>query len=296
MVVGTQDDLSRSFTRRGLLVAAASVAAYRPSAANAVRRIAVLEWAIAEILLALGIKPFAVVEAPYYRQRVIEPNLPDDVIDLGLRSQPNLALLSRLKPDLIVGLSNYGPSLAMLSPIAPALQFAVYGPERRPFARSLDATATLARRLGQEQAAGSAIFAADQEFAALRQRLPSYDGRPVLIANFADDRRADVFGAGSQFAEALLRLDIRNAYAGPTNSWGFATLGLDVLLRMESVRLVALSPGVPQALRASALWAAMPLVREQRVVTLPPVWVYGAWPSALRFARLLVDALGRAER
>ena len=44
-------------------------------------------------------------------------------------------------------------------------------------------------------------------------------------------------------------------------------------------------------LRDSALWRALPFGRPGRMICLPQAFVFGAVPSARRFARLLVEAL-----
>lgn len=46
-------------------------------------------------------------------------------------------------------------------------------------------------------------------------------------------------------------------------------------------------------LLATPLWQAMPFVRAGRFQRVPAVWFYGATLSAMHFARVLADALGR---
>lgn len=276
------------WTRRSLLGAALALAG-TARAQTAGPRVVVLDWALTELALLIGVTPAAVAEAPYYRTRVATPDLPAAVVDVGLRAQPNLALVASLKPDLIVRLRHYGPPQSRLAAIAPTLELSIYEADQRPYERSCEALATLGEACG---AAGQTAFALARIDAALAracERLGAHDGRPVLIANFADDRRADVFGHGSLFQNALERIGLANAYAGPTNMWGFATLGLDRLARFEGARLVALSPGPPASLARSALWRALPAFED--VVVLPPVWVYGGLASMTRFATLLSDAL-----
>ncbi|MFD1704624.1 ABC transporter substrate-binding protein [Methylopila henanensis] len=281
------------WTRRSVLGAALALAGAARSHAAA-PRLVVLDWALTELALLLGSTPAAVAEAPYYRTRVATPQLPATVADVGLRSQPNLALIASLKPDLIVRLRHYGPPQARLEAIAPTLELAIYDADRRPYDRSLQALARLADACGAAAEAPAVLARLDATLARAAARLAGRNERPVLIANFADDRRADVFGQGSLFQTALERMGLTNAYAGPTNMWGFATLGLDRLARFEGARLVALSPGPPASLAQSALWRALPAFHD--VVALPPVWVYGGLASMARFATLLADALesGRA--
>ncbi len=68
-----------------------------------------LEWLPAELLLALGVTPYGVADIPNYRLWVNEPALHDSVIDVGLRTEPNLELLTQMKPSFIVWSAGYGP-------------------------------------------------------------------------------------------------------------------------------------------------------------------------------------------
>ncbi|MFC7052575.1 ABC transporter substrate-binding protein [Hansschlegelia quercus] len=277
------------WTRRSVLGGALALAgAARAQAVG--KRVVVLDWALTELALLLGVTPIAVAEAPYYRMRVATPDLPAEVADVGLRAQPNLALIASLKPDLIVRLRHYGPPQSRLEAIAPTLELAIYEADQRAYERATDALARMGEACGAADRTPIAMSRIDATLAHSRETLAPHFDRPVLIANFADDRRADVFGRGSLFQSALERVGLSNAYGGPTNMWGFATLGLDRLARFDGARLVALSPGPPAALAQSALWGALPAFRD--VVVLPPVWVYGGLASMMRFATLLSDALG----
>lgn len=280
-----------NWTRRSVLTATSLLVGGARAYASG-PRVVVLDWALTELALLLGVTPAAVAEAPYYRTRVATPQLPTAVVDVGLRAQPNLALIASLRPDLIVRLRHYGPPQARLEAIAPTLELAIYEADRRPYDRSLQALARLGDACGAAAEAPAVLARLDVTLARASARLAAHGERPVLIANFADDRRADVFGKGSLFQTAVERIGLTNAYAGPTNMWGFATLGLDRLARFEGARLVALSPGPPVSLARSALWRAMPAFHD--VVTLPPVWVYGGLASMARFATLLADAIESA--
>lgn len=255
------------------------------------RRIAVLDWALAETLVALGMPPAAVAEAPLYRRRVVTPALPPDVGDLGLRSWPSLERLRALAPDLIVALQGYGPPPGRLEVVAPTVALPVYTPEREPLRLARQAMADLADLLGTPAAVRRALDEADGAIDAAGRALRRRRGERVLIVKFANGRLVDVFGPASLFAGVLPRLGLRSAYEGATNDWGFATRGLDALAGHEDATIVIVSPGPPDALSKSALWHALPAVREGRVVTIPPVWVFGGVPSATRFATLMGDAL-----
>lgn len=261
-------------------------------AAPAAPRIAVLDWGWAESLLALGIQPMAVAEAPLYGDRVVVPALPRDTIDLGLRSWPNMELLRSLKPDLILSQAGYGVSQARLDEIAPTLALPLYSAERKPLVAAERALKDIATRAGRQQAAIDYLQHSHARLETIAAEAKTYDGRPLLIIKFTDDRVIDIYGAGGLFDDVLKRLGIANAWDGATNNWGFATTGLDAIARYPEARLIIIEPGPPGPFLQSALWRSLPAVRNGHVSTIPPTWVFGAFPSAMRFAEVIREGLG----
>lgn len=282
-------------TRRQFAAALAAFVLPTPlAAATETPKIAVLDWGWAESLLALELAPTAVAEAPLYGNRVVVPALPGDIIDLGLRSWPNMELLRQLKPDLILSQAGYGVSATRLEEIAPTLALPLYGAERQPLQAAERAMRAIATRIGRETNAEDYLQQSYDRLDALRQQVKAYDGRPLLIIKFADDRVIDIYGAGGLFDDILKRIGITNAWDGPTNNWGFATAGLEAVARYPDAHVVIIEPGPPGTLLESALWKALPPIRAGRVTMIPPTWVFGAFPSAMRFAEILKSGLDLA--
>ena len=96
-----------------LLLATAAPAQPNPQPALSAPRIVTLDWTIAETLMGMGVAPQAVAQLSAYHDWVAEPALPDTVVDLGLRTQPNLELLADLQPDLIL----ISPMFSNLAPL-----------------------------------------------------------------------------------------------------------------------------------------------------------------------------------
>ncbi|MBH8579491.1 ABC transporter substrate-binding protein [Bisbaumannia pacifica] len=255
-------------------------------------RLASLDWTLAETLVALGHPPIALGQVAAYHAWVGEPALPDAVIDLGLRSQPNLERLAALAPERIL----ISPMFANLRPrlerIAPVSELTLYAPGEATWPQLLALTRELAARV-EDPAAGEALIdASEARLAELRERLPE-TGEPLLIVQFMDARHVRVFGANGLFQAVLDRLGLENAWTRPTNAWGFSLASLEELAALEA-RLVVVEPyprGVEARLADSGLWQHQPSVAADRVITLAPVWSFGALLSAVRFAELLVSAL-----
>lgn len=278
MVTGTV------LSRRGFLAGAAAVAAAngRVALAGAPGRIVALDWALAETLVALGHAPLAVAEAPLYSQRVIEPALPPGTLDVGLRNWPNLEALQALRPDLIVTLEGYGVPLARLEPIAPVCALPLYTAGRRPLHLARAATTELASLLGREAQGVRLLSDLDRALTPV-----GTDDRPVLILKFADERIVDIYGQGSLFDDVLRARGLRNSWTGVTNIWGFASTGIEELARHPEARLLIIDPAPTDLMQRGAIWRALPQVRAGRTRVLPPVWVFGGLPSAIRFAGLM---------
>lgn len=90
----------------------------------------------------------------------------------------------------------------------------------------------------------------------------------MLVINLGDARHFRVFGPDSMFGEVLVRLGLVNAWTAPTSYAASAPVGLETLARFSDTTLVILPPVPPDARRLlpqSAVWQALPSVRERRV-------------------------------
>ena len=287
----------RSFGR--FCLAATGLAAW-PAGARAQgvpRRIAVIDYGLAETLMLIGITPIAVMSAEDWKIWVVEPALPPEVADLGASVEPNFERLAALKPDLILTTSYVAMAEPTLRRIAPVRQLTIHGGAGgyAPLARSVAVTRELGRLTGREAEAEKAIADFDAEIAALGAKLRPLHPRPMLFVSFLEPRHVRVYGEAGLYGNTLARLGLANAWTGAVNSWGFATVGVEELAKAGEAECVAIEPVPPDVwpvLARSPLWTQLPFVRAGRVATMPASLMFGTLPSALRFARLL-DALPR---
>ncbi|MFM5094855.1 ABC transporter substrate-binding protein [Aeromonas mytilicola] len=260
---------------------------------QSIPRIATVDWTVAETLLALGVTPLAMGDVDSYRAWVGEPRLPAEVVDIGLRMQPNRELLAELKPDLIL----ISPLMASLEPtlsrIAPVQSIALYEPDADLWQRLHEATLTIAALVGKSAEAERQLAALDSDLAQMKAQLPA-DLPPLLLVQFIDERHVRVFGRHSLFEAVMQRLGLRNVWQGETNTWGFSVVSLEQFLALPEARLVVVDPipvGVSERLQEPGLWQHLPLVKQGKVLHLPAVWSFGGLLAARRFADLLSDAL-----
>lgn len=284
-------------SRRALLAATLSLAAPGARAESPALRVATIDWALLETLLGMGITPVAAAELVLFRQVAVEPPVPASVIDIGLRGAPNFEALRLARPGLIFSSNYYAEMEPTLRLIAPVETISIYRTGDPPFARAEAAAARIGVVTGREEAAGALVARVNAEIDAERHMLARHAGRPVLVLNLGDSRHFRVFGADSLFGEVLARLGLANAWGERTSYAASAPIGLEALARFPAAFLVILRPVPPDAARVlstSALWNALPNVRDGRLAVLDSVNPFGGLPTAARFARLLSAAL-RAE-
>lgn len=284
-----------ALTRRRLLGAGIGSLIAGKSEAETFRRIAVLDWAMLETLLALEVVPVAATELVQFRKIAIEPSVPPHVADLGLRGSPNLEMLRFANPDLIVSSGWYTWVHDNLKRIAPVVSHSVHEPGHPPYAAAERATLALGGHLGRKPQAEAYVHATFREIALAGQGRADRT-RPVFLINLGDARHVRVFGPDSMFGDVLQRLGFVNAWPKPTSYAAAAPMPLEALAAVPEATIAIVSPVPPDArgtLDSSPLWKAFPAVHEGRVVTLPPVNPFGALPAARRFARILSDAMSK---
>ena len=257
-------------------------------------RIVALEWLPVELMLALGVTPYGVADIPNYRMWVNEPVLPESVIDVGLRTEPNLELLTQMKPSMLVWSAGYGPSPEILARIAPGRSFA-FSDGKLPLAQARRSLLEMAEMLDKQAVAQRHLAEFDAYIDSLKPHFKQRGDRPLLMVSLLVPRHMLVFGPDCLFQEILDRLGVKNAWQGETNFWGSTAVGIDRLAAYKDVDVLCFDHGNAAQMRqleATPLWQAMPFVRANRLQIVPAVWFYGATLSAMNFARILDTSLG----
>lgn len=253
---------------------------------------ATVDWTIAETLVAIGAPISGVAQQPDYYDWVGEPRIPQGATDLGLRAQPNFELLAQLAPEQIL----ISPMFASLTPrlerIAPVTSLALFSPGADTWQEMQALTRALGELTDRKAAAEQLIEDTQTLMDSLRETQP--DTAPLLMVQFMDARHVRIFGENSLYNAVLEQLGLANAWEEPTNAWGFALTGIEALAGYPDARLVIIDPlplGVEEQLATSGLWQQLPIVKNTNLLRLPPVWSFGALPSAQRFANVLTAEL-----
>ncbi|MDO6966702.1 iron-siderophore ABC transporter substrate-binding protein [Rhizobium alvei] len=260
-------------------------------------RIASLDYGIASTLLSLGAVPAAVADLADWGRWVVEPKMPDGVVDLGSALEVNVEVLTLLKPDLIVTTPYLDELLPVLERLGPVLRLSIYAPEAGPILdAAIKATGVLARAIDREADAMRFLDETEAFFDRCKARVNALSPPPLAFVNFMDTRHVRIYGNPGLFDNVLERIGIRNAWTEQSNFWGFQTIAIEELSRVKdrNARLAAFEPvpgDVLPTLSQSALWQALPFARPGHFTILKPALMFGMVNEARRFADLVMAML-----
>lgn len=267
------------------------------SFANAAPRFATLDWTVAETLLALEQPPVAVGDAQSYQKWVAEPALPENVVDLGIRLQPNLEQVAQLaephSPLIFINSGFYAQATPKLTPFSEKVEIVNFYGEGEAWQNVLTATQQIAAQIGKPEAFNALMQRYSQKIAEIRPLVAPYVARPVALVQFIDTRHLRIYAPNSLFGAVLTQLGFKNAWQGSHNMWGFETIEVTQLAKLPAnSRLVVVKPypaNIRAALQYNVLWQKLALAQDPLI--LPTIWSFGAVPSAQRFAQLLAQGL-----
>lgn len=259
-------------------------------------RVAAIDWAAAETLIAVGITPIAIADLAGFRASFA--HLPDTAgtIDLGSTWEPNFELLDRLKPDLIYLPSWSSLSRAQLDQIATVRLCDIHGNGGDP----IDKARSFGESVLNELTTMSEPSAIRQLEARLQRITGQTSPQPVFLLNLRSTSRfVNVYAAGSLPDSALMHVGLQNAWQGPVNGFGFASIGAEKLLQSPDASIVILNQNdrtteMLSRLERNIFWASMPAVRAGRIHVSPPISVFGGLLSATTFAEWLADTFDKA--
>lgn len=268
------------------------------AAEEPVPRVVSIDWGLSATLLALGDDLLAIAEKPSYLDWVGEPQPAAATPDLGLRLAPDMEVLQSVAPDLILITPQFASIEARLATIAPVRSFAIFTPDKQPLVHARTVTRELGTLLKRSTAAEQLIAKTSQAISALKaQKAGAPDTCPLLVVSFVGDGHVRIFGKGSLYDAVLEEAGIKSGWTGNTNYWGFTTVPLSTLLNFPNAGLVVIEP-MPIEIRrtlenqddASAkggILANLPAVRQNRYITLRPIWAFGGMVEATAFAESL---------
>lgn len=276
-------------SRRRLLAAALLAPSLSWASTAAPRRLAVLDWGLTEMILALGITPAGVCAPDWYRKLIPIPVLPTVVQDLGLLFQPNLETLYALKPDCIVITPQHILLKQSLARVAPTLTLPAHG-----LNAFIDATRQLGTVLQRETQAVALLDNLKRKIARARDKAQDLK-QAVILASPVDALHLRLYTRGSLPGDVLAACGIRNAWHGNEGAEGTVLVELARIATLDARLMLLVADDQRDAIerwRQSPLWQRIPLTSrfppsliEQRISDA------GALITAGRFADIFTQLM-----
>ena len=273
-------------SRRRLLQGLLAVPFIGIASAAVPRRVAILDWGLAELALALGVTPAAVSAPDWYRKLINVPPMSSDVADIGLLFQPNLEALYALRPDNILVTPQHALLKPILERIAPVVTLPVNG-----LAGYTAATKQMATLFDRQPQADALIQHLQQQMARTHD-IAAGLSRPLFLAFTVNSLHVRLLGEGCVPGDVLAGCGIANAWRAPFPPGGESLIELTQIAQTDA-RLLLLTADddeyrAAQSWQANPLWQRLPLTSGNNLRLAPTHFSSaGALVTASRFAAML---------
>ena len=260
------------------------------------KKVVALDWVLSETVLSLGVELEGIADAKGYQQWVVKPELNQGVTDVGSRREPNLELLTKLKPDVILISEHMAAAYHQLNKIAPVLVYSVYSQKKQPIESATAITLKLGKLFDQEQRAQQIIADTKQRLHDNGEKIQAAGNsdKPLIFARFINDKTLRIHSQGSLAQATIQTMGLKNDWQEPTNLWGFSTTGVVRLAEHQQTNVMLFGPlteNEKNQLTQSALWQAMEFTRTDSVYELPSIWTFGGLIAAQRFSDHITELL-----
>ncbi|WP_226577859.1 ABC transporter substrate-binding protein [Halobacillus litoralis] len=269
------------------------------------KKVVVLEWTYAEDLQALGMEPAGVAGLDSYGDWV-DVGIPfsDKVEDVGTRAEPNLEAISRLDPDLIIGVKFRHEAIAdQLEDIAPTVMFAPYSEEaaQDQFANMEEEFQTIAKVVDKEDKAEDVLTKMEDTFAEQQSRLEEAGkaGMNYVITQaftLQDTPTLRLFTDNSMVAQIMNQMGMENDYESEKlEIYGFTETTVETLQNYQDSNffyIVQEEDNIfSEQLADNPVWENLAFVKEDRTYQMPgDTWTFGGPLSAEVLAEQVANA------
>ncbi|WP_261884316.1 iron-siderophore ABC transporter substrate-binding protein [Vibrio pelagius] len=261
---------------------------------QAPKRVVVLNWDLLEQVIALGVTPVGGPELESYRSWVVNPKAPTDITDIGSRSEPNLELIAKLKPDLILAASPQQDLLPILKQIAPVIFLPNFTENENAAESAIAHFKTIAKVLDREHQAQAQLDHIEQRFTELREKLAPYyaPNSDLVVMRFSTLNSIFLYSDNSSTQYVVSKLGFHNPIQVEPRAWGIKQTRVNTLQKIDDGYVLYVLP-FPQEdkLKDSRLWQALPFVEKGHVNSVRSVWNYGGAMSLLYLAEAMTDSL-----
>lgn len=267
-------------------------------------RVAVLEWQQTEDVLSLCLAPVAVADAAGFGTWDSAEKLPEGVVDVGTRGEPNMETLFGTNPDLVI-VEAYTADDDIIKQLekydVPVL--ATKGADAAdPVANMIGTFELIAEATGREERAEVVV---DQFEAALEEgkQAVADAGEETEFVYFdgwiqGGNVAIRPFGQGSLVGELGEQLGLHNAWTGEVDpAYGLGQTDIEGMSEVGDATFfytgtVDPAGDVNAELAKNKIWQKIPAVAEGRAHAFPTgIWTFGGPRSAERIVDAYVDLL-----
>lgn len=273
---------------------------------EAPERVVVLEWVYAEDVLALGIQPVGMADIENYHNWVnIEPEISDDVVDVGTRAEPNLEAIGELNPDVIitVGYRHEG-IMDSLNEIAPTLAFNPYPAEGKgnQYEEMVTTFNEIAKLFQKESEADQVLSDLEETYNTVTEEIADAgieNKEFVLSQAYSSDNNPvlRLFKDNAMAVQIMQNIGLENAYESDGfQPYGFDEVSIEVLQNFQEANffyIVQEEDNIfTNQLAGNPAWEKLAFVEEENTYGLSgDTWTFGGPLSAKVFAEQVKETL-----
>lgn len=218
------------------------------------KRVVVLNWALAEQLLELGIEPVGMADIDGFSKHASKPLIPTSTEGVGKRLKPDLLKIKELQPDVILIGYSQRPLIKSLSNIGTVIYFKNFGKRYNNYQKSRERFLELAKLFDKTNDAESRLLKLDDELASLKASLQSHFNQelPSILFTVSDSdkkrntsreqnhsstlpRSTWAFGLNSMPYYAANELGLKVVDVGETDKFGVVRLESSALNKWRTV-------------------------------------------------------------
>lgn len=269
-------------------------------------RVVVLEWVYAENVLALGIQPVGMADIENYHNWVnIEPQLSEDVVDVGTRQEPNLEAIGELNPDVIITVGyRHEAIMDSLKEIAPTLAFNPYpaegeGNQYQEMETTFNEMAKLFQKEGEAEQVLSDL---DETYSTVTEDIADAGIEKtdfVLSQAYSSDNNPVIrlFKDNAMAVQIMQNIGLENAYQSDGfQPYGFDEVSIEVLQNFQDANffyIVQEEDNIfTNQLAGNPAWEKLTFVEEENTYGLSgDTWTFGGPLSAKVFAEQIKETL-----
>ncbi len=267
------------------------------------KRVVVLEWGEAEMVVSLGVMPVGVADTAGYKIWDTAAALTPDVKDVGKRGEPSVDAIVGLNPEVVIVAEERDSALVpQLEKYVPVV--VTKGSEAsRNFDRLRDDFKMIAKTLGKEAEADKQLSEMDTKLADAEKAVEAKGatGTPFLMADgWKEGSTVSIrpFAKGSLVSDIAEAIGLKNVWTGKGDEqWGLGQTDVEGLTAITDPKAILVYNASEEdvftdGLAQNPVWQRLPFVVSKKITKMTPgVWMFGGPKSVVAVADQFVKAV-----